>query len=81
MMAEYEEHQCDFCNGTVHPMVASYEPMRACGRVVLLDGPVIGTCDRCGHRYYPAEVVKLAERVAMHPEEAARHESIPVAAA
>jgi hypothetical protein len=45
--------------------------MRACGRVVLLDGPVIGKCDRCRPQYYPADVAKLAERVATHPEEAA----------
>ena len=81
MMVEYKEHQCDFCNGTVHPITTTDEPIRACGKVVLLDGPVIGKCERCGHRYYPADVVKLAERVATHPEEAARHASIPVAAA
>ena len=81
MMAEYNEHRCDFCDGTVRAMVARYEPIRACGKVVLLDGQVIGRCDLCGHRYYPPDVVKLAERIAKHPEEAARHESIPVAAA
>ncbi len=80
-MTEYKEHHCDFCAGTVRAMVARNEPMRVCGRVVLLDGPVIGKCDRCGHQYYPADVAKLAERVATHPEEAARHETIPVAAA
>ena len=81
MMADYSEHRCDFCSGTVRAMVARHEPMRVCGKVVLLDGHVIGKCDRCGHLYYPADVVKLAEHVAKHPEEASRHESIPVAAA
>ncbi len=81
MMAEYEGHRCDFCSGTVRTMTARHEPMRVCGKVVLLDGHVIGKCDRCEHLYYPADVVKLAEHVATHPEEATRHESIPVAAA
>ncbi len=81
MMAEYTEHRCDFCSGTVSSLVARDEPMRVCGKVVLLDGQVIGKCQRCGHRYYPAAVVKLAERIATHPEEATRHETIPVAAA
>ena len=81
MMAEYDEHRCDFCSGTVSAMVARHEPMRVDDKVVLLDGQIIGKCDRCGHRYYPAAVVKVAQRVAAHPEEAARHESIPVAAA
>ncbi len=80
-MTAYQTHRCDFCNGTVQPLVARYEPIRACGKVVLLDGHVFGKCDRCGHRYFPADVIKLAEHVARHPEEAAKHESIPVAAA
>ncbi len=81
MMAEYTEHRCDFCSGTVRAMIARHEPISVSGKVVLLDGQVIGKCDRCDHRYYPAALVKLADRVATHPEEAARHESVPVIAA
>lgn len=81
MMAEYSEHRCDFCSGIVRAFVARHEPIQVSGKVVLLDGQVIGKCDRCSHAYYPAAVVKLADRVATHPEEAARHESVPVIAA
>ena len=77
----YEPHRCDFCNGTVRPEVARSEPIRACGKLVLLDGLVIGKCDRCGHRYYPAAVVKRAEQAAKDPGQAARIESVPVVAA
>ena len=53
----------------------------AAHRLVLLDGLVIGKCDRCGHRYYPAAVVKMAERAAKDPGQAARIETVPVVAA
>ena len=80
-MTAYQPHRCDFCPGTVESLVASFEPIRVCERLVLLDGVVIGRCDRCGHRYFPADVVKRAEQAAQHPEQAARCEPIPVVAA
>jgi len=78
-MTTYEPHRCDFCPGTVRPLITRNEPIRISGRVVLLDGPTIGRCDRCGHRYYPADVVRIADRLAEHPEQAPRTVSVPVA--
>jgi len=80
-VTDYQPHRCDFCPGTVESLVAHFEPIRVCERLVLLDGVVIGKCARCGHCYFPADVVKHAEQAAQHPEQAARHESIPVVAA
>ena len=80
-MTEYQPHHCDFCPGTVEALVAHFEPIRVCERLVLLDGIVIGKCNRCGHRYFPADVVKRAEQAAQHPDQATRRESIPVVAA
>ncbi len=77
-MSEYAPHRCDFCGGTVRQLVAKSEPIHVCGRLVLLDGLVIGKCDRCGHRYYPAAVVKRAELAARDPAQAARVETVPV---
>ena len=79
-MTEYKEHICDFCGGTVRPFVAKSEPIHVYGRLVLLDGLVIGKCDRCAHRYYPAAVVKRAELAAQDPGRAARIEAVPVVA-
>lgn len=80
-MNEYKDHRCDFCSGTVRALVAKSEPMRVLDTLVLLEGVVIGKCDRCGHRYYPAAVVRRAEQVVQDPERATRVESVPVVAA
>lgn len=80
-MNEYKAHRCDFCSGTVQPEVAKSEPIRACNRLVLLDGLVIGKCDHCGHRYFPAAVVKRAEQAAQDLRQATRVETVPVVAA
>ncbi len=80
-MSKYQPHRCDFCTGTVQPIVARDEPIKVCGRMVLIDGATIGRCDRCGHRYFPAEVVKRAERAAENPQEATQVRTIPVVAA
>ena len=78
-MNTYEPHRCDFCSGTVRAVQTRAEPIRVSGRVVLLDGLTIGRCDHCGHRYYPADVVRAAERLAQHPEEASKTVSVPIA--
>lgn len=81
-VVQYWPHRCDFyVYGIVWPIVAKSEPIWVRGGLVLLDGYIIGKCDRCGHRYFPAHVVKLAEEVAAHPETASRSQSVPVVAA
>jgi YgiT-type zinc finger domain-containing protein len=77
-MSDYKPHRCDFCIGTVEPIVAKSEPIQVRGAVVLLEGMVIGKCNRCGHRYFPAAVLKRAEQVAQHPEQALRVVHVPV---
>jgi len=77
-MTEYKPHRCDFCSGTVQPIVAKSEPLMVQGGLVLLEGVTIGKCDRCGHRYFPASVLKRAEQVASRPEQAVRVVSVPV---
>lgn len=79
-MSDYQPHRCDYCTGTVQPFAAQSEPLRVGGTLVLLDGVTIGRCDRCGHRYFSAETLKLAEDVASHPEKASRTVTVPVAA-
>jgi YgiT-type zinc finger domain-containing protein len=67
-MSDYMPHACDFCPGTVRSFIARHEPIRVRGTVVLLEGVTIGKCDRCGHRYFPADVVKRADAVAQNPD-------------
>ncbi|MCH8822287.1 MAG: hypothetical protein IH984_02150 [Planctomycetes bacterium] len=80
-MSNYEPHECDFCTGTVNPLRADSEPIKVCGRMVLIDGPTIGKCNRCGHRYFPADIIKKAEKAALNPDQAQRTEIVPVVAA
>lgn len=80
-MTQIQPHECDFCSGTVRPTVANSESIRVRNSVVLVEGAMFGKCDRCGHRYWPAEVLKRAECAAEHPEQASRIISIPVIAA
>ena len=77
-MNEYQPHECDFCSGNVQPVVADREPIRIGGQIVLIDRATIGKCDRCGHRYFPAAVVKQAEAVANDPDQADRIQTVPV---
>lgn len=81
IMNSYQAHQCDFCPGTVQPVAARNEALRVRDKLVLVENVTIGKCDRCGHRYWPAEILKRAERTGEHPEEATRMASIPVVAA
>jgi YgiT-type zinc finger domain-containing protein len=78
MAHTYPTHRCDFCSGTVRPTIASSEPIQVRDGIVLIDGVEIGKCDRCGHTYFPAAVVKAAERVAASPDTASRIAQIPV---
>lgn len=78
MTDDYKPHRCDFCPGTVQPVLAKSEAIHVLGGLVLLEGVTIGKCDRCGHQYFPAAVLKRAEQVAQHPEQAARVVSVPV---
>ena len=77
-MNDYSPHRCDFCTGTVRGVVAHSEPIIVRGGLVLIEGFEIGKCDRCGHAYFPASVVKQAEAAAEHPDRANRVVSVPV---
>lgn len=81
MNNDYQPHRCDFCPGTVRPIIAKCETIQVRDGIVLLEGVVIGKCDHCGHTYFPAAIVKRAEQAAMHPDQAARVVTIPVIAA
>ena len=74
-------HECDFCPGTVYPVVVTHEPLRVADVVVILDGIEIGRCDRCGHRYFPSDILKRATAAARDPDLASRTETVPVIAA
>jgi YgiT-type zinc finger domain-containing protein len=65
----------------VHPYVADRESLRIGDKIVVVEGARIGKCDRCGHRYWPADVLKRAERAAQDPAQASRMVNVPVVVA
>ncbi len=80
-MIDYASHDCDFCPGTVEALCAHKEPLKVSGTLVLIEGFTIGKCNRCGHRYFPAEVLKRAEQAAQDVAKASHSETVPVVAA
>ena len=80
-MTDYPAHDCDFCPGTVEALCAHNEPFKVSGTLVLIEGFTIGKCNRCGHRYFPAEVLKRAEQVAQDTAKASHSETVPIVAA
>ncbi len=81
LMNETWACQCDFCSGTVGPFLTHNEPLKVSGMVVLREGFTIGKCGRCGHRYFPVEVLKRAEDAVRNVDDATRSETVPVVAA
>lgn len=80
-MTDYPAHDCDFCPGTVEAFYTHHEPLKVSGTLVLIEGFTIGKCNRCGHRYFPAEVLKRAEQVAQDTAKASHSETVPIVAA
>ena len=80
-MTDYSAHDCDFCPGTVEAFYTHHEPLKVSGTLVLIEGFTIGKCNRCGHRYFPAEVLKRAEQVAQDTAKASHSETVPIVAA
>lgn len=46
---------------------------------VILENVPIGVCDKCGHRYYHASLLRRVEEIATHQTSADRVEMVPVA--
>ena len=70
--------QCEYCAGRVHPRRVTDEHWSR-GRLVIIEGVPVGVCDRCGERYYKAEVLEAMERIAAGREKIKRKIQVPVA--
>lgn len=72
---------CEYCKGTVRAKRMDREAFRHKRGFVILEGPTIGVCDRCGSRYYSAETLLRVDEIAKGIRRARRTESVPVASA
>lgn len=72
-------YQCECCEGTVRPRSVAREAFKHKKGFVILESIVIGVCDRCGNRYYDAEILHAVHAVATGKRKPEKTMSIPVA--
>lgn len=74
-------YKCEYCEGTVRKQIVQREAFKHKTGFVILENVPIGICDKCGNRYYSAQVLHRVEEIASGKKEPERTESIPVAQA
>ncbi len=65
-------YSCNFCEGTVRTKRVESEAFKHREGFVILKNVTIGVCDKCGNRYYSADLVRRVEAIAtrQHPADA-----------
>ena len=74
-------YKCEWCDGLVHEKLLAREVFRHARGYVILEDLAAGVCNKCGHKYYPAQVLKRVEEIALQRKKPDRTESVPVARA
>jgi len=72
-------YKCEYCDGTVRPQLVEREAFKHKKGFVILEDVVIGVCDRCGDRYYSAEILHTVHELATGRRQPERTEAVPVA--
>ena len=72
-------YKCEYCDGTVEERIVAQEAFKHKTGFVILEKVPIGICDRCGNRYYTAELLRKVEEVASGKRLPDRSELVPVA--
>ncbi len=70
---------CEYCEGTVRERVVKREAFKHKDGFVILEEVPIGVCDRCGNRYYSAQILELVDAIATGNKAPERTELLPVA--
>lgn len=71
-------YACEHCDGTVRPKKIAREAFKHKQGFIILEGIVVGVCDKCGTRYYSAEILHAVHDVATGAKPTDRLEEIPV---
>ncbi len=71
-------YECEYGDGTVREKVVKREAFKHKNGFVILENVPIGVCDKCGARYYHAELLHRVAQVASG-KVAAKSEQVPVA--
>jgi YgiT-type zinc finger domain-containing protein len=57
-------YPCEYCNGTVRPKRVNREAFKHRDGFVIMKDITIGVCDKCGNRYYSADILRRVEAIA-----------------
>ncbi|MBI5788678.1 MAG: YgiT-type zinc finger protein [Candidatus Schekmanbacteria bacterium] len=71
-------YKCEYCTGIVREKIVAQEAFKYKKGFVILENVPIGVCDKCGNRYYSAEILHKVEDVASGKCVPDRNELIPV---
>jgi YgiT-type zinc finger domain-containing protein len=71
-------YRCEYCEGTVLEKRVEQEAFKHKTGFVILEDLLIGVCDKCGNRYYSAEILRRVEAVATGKIPPERTEQVPV---
>jgi YgiT-type zinc finger domain-containing protein len=71
-------YKCEYCDGIVREKIVQREAFKHKRAFVILENVPIGVCDKCGTRYYHANLLHRVAQVAAG-KVAAKSEPVPVA--
>jgi len=70
---------CEYCDGMVRENIVEREVFRHRKGMVILEHVPVGVCDKCGERYYGAEVLHRVHNIATGRTKPLRKVSVPIA--
>lgn len=73
-------YRCEYCTGMVRPKRLQREAFKHRAGFVILENVTVGVCDRCGNRYYTAEILRQVQSIATGKIPPHRTEQVPVGA-
>jgi YgiT-type zinc finger domain-containing protein len=71
-------YQCECCTGIVKSRLVKREAFKNKSGFVILENITIGVCDKCGNRYYTADMIHAVNDIATSKIIVEKTEKIPV---
>ena len=72
-------YRCEYCEGIVQPRPVKREAFKHKKGFIILEDITIGVCDKCGNRYYSADILHAVHDIATGAKSPERTEKVPVA--
>ena len=70
---------CEYCDGIVQPCLVEREAFKHKDGFVILENITVGICDKCGNRYYSADILHAVHDIATGKRTPERTETVAVA--